>query len=107
MSAWRAALVDRAAVRTLLLASVVMALGASVATAQQRERPAEQATGQPAEDRTKATGPATVPPDAAAGGARVPDRRPVVALVLGGGGARGAAHVGVLRALEQIGRAHV
>jgi NTE family protein len=32
-----------------------------------------------------------------------PERRPVVALVLGGGGARGAAHVGVLRALEQAG----
>ena len=103
MSAWRAALVDRAGVRTLLLASLVMALGASVATAQQRERPAMQATGQPVEDRAKATGPATVPPDATVGGARVPERRPVVALVLGGGGARGAAHVGVLRALELAG----
>lgn len=30
-------------------------------------------------------------------------RRPVVAVVLGGGGARGAAHVGVLRALERLG----
>jgi len=30
-------------------------------------------------------------------------RRPVIAVVLGGGGARGAAHVGVLRALEGLG----
>lgn len=31
------------------------------------------------------------------------DRRPVVALVLSGGGARGAAHVGVIKVLEQYG----
>ncbi|MEL6214636.1 MAG: patatin-like phospholipase family protein, partial [Pseudomonadota bacterium] len=30
------------------------------------------------------------------------DGRPRVALVLSGGGARGAAHVGVIRALEQL-----
>ncbi|MFN9966575.1 MAG: patatin-like phospholipase family protein, partial [Lysobacteraceae bacterium] len=43
-------------------------------------------------------GPASAPAAAPAGGRT---DRPCVGLVLGGGGARGAAHVGVLRVLER------
>ena len=35
--------------------------------------------------------------------ARIREKRPAVALVLSGGGAKGAAHVGVIRYLEKIG----
>jgi NTE family protein len=37
----------------------------------------------------------------AAGAAAEPEPRPRIGLVLGGGGARGAAHVGVLEVLEE------
>lgn len=42
------------------------------------------------------------PPAAAAGEGLAPATRPRICLVLGGGGARGAAHVGVLKVLEEL-----
>src|SRR5215470_7669339 len=44
-----------------------------------------------------------VPPACWAGDQALPAHKPKVALALGGGGTRGAAHVGVLRVLEQEG----
>ncbi len=43
------------------------------------------------------------PAQAADRGPRCPEDRPCVALVLGGGGARGGAHIGVMQALEEQG----
>jgi NTE family protein len=47
---------------------------------------------------------ATTPARTASAGVPVPDRddRPRIGLVLGGGGARGAAHIGVLKELERL-----
>lgn len=45
---------------------------------------------------------AVVWPDAAAAADEAKERRPRIGLVLGGGGARGAAHVGVLKVLEEM-----
>ena len=47
-------------------------------------------------------GPASAPPLAAAPVAAAPKRRPRIGLVLSGGGARGAAHIGVLEVLDQL-----
>lgn len=51
------------------------------------------AAGAPAEPAAAAGDPATHP---------APPRRPRIGLVLGGGGARGAAHIGVLEVLEEL-----
>jgi NTE family protein len=48
------------------------------------------------------TAPITAAPAPPAADAAAPQRRPRVGLVLGGGGARGAAHIGVLEVLEQL-----
>lgn len=50
----------------------------------------------------EATSGAAVAAPAPAGAASAPSGRPRVGLVLGGGGARGAAHVGVLEVLERL-----
>ena len=52
----------------------------------------------PRDRRSRQTPPAEPPPGATA----PPAARPRVGLVLSGGGARGAAHVGVLKVLEQM-----
>ncbi|MCE2911344.1 MAG: patatin-like phospholipase family protein [Rubrivivax sp.] len=70
------------ALRALPFALLLAALPAAAA-AQVEARPATQPAAQPAEPR-----PATA--------------RPKVALVLSGGGARGLAHIGVLRVLEEL-----
>jgi NTE family protein len=44
----------------------------------------------------------TAPPNAAASPAHAPTDRPRIGLALSGGGARGGAHIGVLKALEEL-----
>lgn len=46
--------------------------------------------------------PAGIPAGAAAVSSPVPARRPRIGLALGGGGAKGAAHVGVIRVLDEL-----
>jgi NTE family protein len=80
-AAWAAGL---AAVVPVLLAPFERALA----------QPPASTPGPPAADGTSAPLPAALP--------QWGERRPKVCLVLSGGGARGAAHVGVLRVLEQL-----
>lgn len=98
--------------------AVLALFGAATAHAQEQRPPQPvpprpiQIPQPPPEDRSKAeatpnapTQPAPIqtPPDArVAGSALVPAHRPRIGLVLSGGGARGAAHIGVLKVLDQM-----
>src|SRR6516165_10351759 len=73
-----------------LLICLVMALAAGVVASQEISAPNSQAGPQGARaERQEA------PPDATA-------KRPRIALALAGGGARGGAHIGVLKVLEEL-----
>src|SRR5689334_20300576 len=63
---------------------------------------AAAAHAEAADDQPAAQPPAAQPPAAQPPAAQPPAARPRIGLVLSGGGARGAAHVGVLKVLEQL-----
>jgi len=79
-------------------AASTWSLTAAILLAATRVAAADAGASQPA-----GVGAATVPPAADPIAEDVaPQRRPRIGLVLGGGGAKGAAHVGVLAALEEL-----
>ena len=77
---------------------IAIALGAMLATTAAAATPAPPPDAEP----PSTSQPAIAAPAPAPGPAATPAKRPRVGLVLAGGGAKGGAHVGVLKVLEQM-----
>ena len=86
--------------RRLAAAACSLSAAAVFGTAQSAD--ATEAALPGARERFVATAAAAAAPPDASPAAGSPARRPRVALVLSGGGARGFAHIGVLRVLEEL-----
>ncbi len=81
---------------------IVIALAAMLATTAAANTPAPPPAPPPASDSPSTVQPAIAAPAPAPGPAATPAKRPRIGLVLAGGGAKGGAHVGVLKVLEQL-----